>query len=129
MQNCPCGTSKSYMECCGLFIDGKHLPSTPEQLMRSRYTAYSKANINYIKNTMQPPASDNFDEKEAKQWAKKIKWTRLEVKSATQNDENGTVEFIAYYTVNNKNYRLHEISEFHCINEKWFYVDGQILDE
>jgi SEC-C motif-containing protein len=48
-QLCPCQSEKSYKDCCKPFVDEQALPQTPEQLMRSRYTAYSQAHIAYIK--------------------------------------------------------------------------------
>ena len=36
------------MNCCGSYIEGEKKASTPEVLMRSRYTAYTKGEIEYI---------------------------------------------------------------------------------
>ena len=70
MSLCPCGSQHLYDSCCGLYLDKKQKPQTPEQLMRSRYTAYSVANIDYIKNTMQGNPLIGFNEQEAEKWAK-----------------------------------------------------------
>ena len=72
MQYCPCGTGKTYLDCCGIFISNQKIPSTPEELMRSRYTAYNQVNIDYIVHTMKSPAADNFDAETTQEWAKKI---------------------------------------------------------
>jgi SEC-C motif-containing protein len=126
MQKCPCGSQKDYLHCCGLFIEEKQLPATPEELMRSRYTAYTQMNVNYILDTMKGPAADRMDEKGIRKRAKKIKWIKLEVIAMRWDySEKGFVEFRAFYSRNNKTHVLHEISEFHCENGKWFYVDGQ----
>lgn len=55
--SCPCKSGKRYADCCEPFITRINLPETPEQLMRSRYTAYSQANIDYIMGTMKGEAS------------------------------------------------------------------------
>lgn len=52
MNDCPCGSKISYSSCCGLYHSAKAIAPTPEALMRSRYTAYTQANFDYIKATM-----------------------------------------------------------------------------
>lgn len=129
-ESCPCGSKKNYLDCCGAFIDGDSIPSTPEELMRSRYTAYTKANIDYIMKTMRGPAAEHFDPKAAKEWAEDASWSGLQVLKSTidPEDENkGTVEFIANYILDNKWKVIHEISEFHRIDGQWYYVDGKAV--
>ena len=46
---CPCGSSKLYLDCCARYISGEKLPETAEKLMRSRYSAYVKNELVYIK--------------------------------------------------------------------------------
>ena len=132
MQNCgvcPCGTGKAYLDCCGAFISHQKKPATPEELMRSRYTAYTQVNIDYIVDTMKSPASDNFDKEARRASAKKIKWTGLKIIKTTHDSTKGIVEFCAYYFIDNNNdnkkNKLHEVSEFRFENEKWYYIDGR----
>ena len=61
MTTCPCGSKKNYADCCQPFIELKKIPETPEQLMRSRYTAYTQANMDYIVRTMRGKAAADFD--------------------------------------------------------------------
>ena len=58
---CPCGSSKSYSQCCEPFLTGKVNPATAEALMRSRYTAFAKGEIGYIKTTLAPESRGDFD--------------------------------------------------------------------
>ena len=39
----------------------------------------------------------------------------------------GFVEFKAYFIEDNQQYILHEKSEFHCFDDRWYYVDGVIF--
>ncbi len=125
MKTCPCGLPNLYSECCGRFIEATQIPSTPEELMRSRYTAYSQANMDYINRTMQGPAALGFDVNEAFKLAKITLWRKLIIKQSSMEKNKGTVEFIAYYTITNQNHILHEKSEFILQNGIWYYVDGQ----
>lgn len=120
---CKCGSKLLYVDCCARFIDDKRLPATPEELMRSRYTAYTQANIDYIAATMCERASIDFDIEDAYLWASSVKWLKLEViKTYLISDLSGVVEFKAYFRENNKKHCLHEVSEFEVINNRWFYV-------
>lgn len=51
---CYCGSAQDFAICCLPFIEGQQKPTTPEQLMRSRYSAYCVANIHYIHQTYHP---------------------------------------------------------------------------
>jgi SEC-C motif-containing protein len=121
---CPCGTGNSYQHCCGIFISNLKTPVTPEELMRSRYTAYNEVNIDYIMQTMKSPAADNFDREDARAWANSVNWTGLEIIKTSHDANKGIVEFRAHYLMDGKKYVLHEMSEFICDAEKWYYVKG-----
>ena len=124
MKPCPCGSEAPYQACCAPFINGSQWAATPEQLMRSRYTAYTEANVNYIADTMRSPASDNYDKNDARSWAKRVKWIGLEVIQHYQEGETGFVEFIATFKDSGKLQRIHELSTFKFIAGRWYYTDG-----
>lgn len=125
MSFCPCGSQNPYDQCCGLYLDQKHNPQTPEQLMRSRYTAYSQGNSDYIKNTMKGKALIGFDEAAKKELNQGITWLSLQViESSITHPNLGYVRFSARYLENNQIKIIEELSEFHKENEIWYYVDG-----
>lgn len=124
---CKCGSSRDYLACCGIYINGVKLPETPEQLMRSRYTAYTTANIDYILKTMQGKPLKGYDRKQSLIWAQRVVWQRLEILNSTTHKDKGIVKFKAHYIDNGHEIILHEISKFERKNGQWYYVDGQIL--
>ena len=106
---CPCDSQKSYLSCCEPFITGKQSPETPEALMRSRYTAYTMANIDYIKETMRGNALTGFQEMDAKRWAKRVHWIKLNVlKSVIENTSTGYVIFEASFVDGSRLKSIHE---------------------
>lgn len=119
-QPCPCGGA-IYSTCCEPFHLGASLPSTPEQLMRSRYSAYVKQNEPYLLETWHPstrPTEPLFS-------GDQTKWLGLTIKKAPATlDNQGTVEFVAIYKVGGKAHRLTEISNFVKENGRWLYLDG-----
>lgn len=122
---CPCNSNKDRDHCCLVFINNQAIPKTPEQLMRSRYTAYTQLNVDYIAATMKPPAANDFDKISTRSWARQVKWLKLEVIKSSAEGDKGYVEFIAYLKENGKACELHELSEFHFIDGRWYYVDGK----
>lgn len=121
--DCPCGSRESYARCCGRYISGLMQAPTPEALMRSRYTAYTLANIAYIAHTMKGPAALGFDPKSAKSWAETVRWNKLEVLNAHTEGDKGEVTFKAYFTHQKKPQIMLERSVFERIDGRWFYVD------
>ncbi len=127
MTPCPCNKLHDYALCCGKYHENKCLASTPEVLMRSRYSAYVMGNISYIKKTMVGQSLENFDEIETRSWAQFIHWLKLEViQSGYNNEDNhqGHVEFVAKYLEGNFVHSIHEISQFIRMKEIWYYTDG-----
>lgn len=93
--------------------------------MRSRYTAYTKANIRYIQQTMAGNASYKFDEKNAETWAISVAWLNLQVhKAYNASPTKGYVEFTATFIEKDRLQSIHELSEFDYIDNQWYYVDG-----
>jgi len=128
MSICPCGSKISYEKCCGLFIEGKAIPQTPEQLMRSRYTAFTQANVDYIVQTMRDDACEEFNAENTRQWAQQVEWIGLEVVRApavNADQKKGMVEFIASYRQQGQLQNIREVSEFQHDGERWYYTGGQ----
>ncbi|MGE4349371.1 MAG: YchJ family protein [Candidatus Berkiella sp.] len=126
---CYCCSEKDYQECCEPYHLGTLLPSTPEQLMRSRYSAFAIKNMVYIETTMKEKALHSADLEQTEEWLKEINWKRLSIiKSELPQASSGIVHFIAEYEENGEERRLEEISEFKKIANKWYYVHGRQLN-
>lgn len=96
--------------------------------MRSRYTAFTLANIEYIRSTMAEKALHGFNVQETELWAKKVQWINLDVLlSHLENSETGFVEFEASYIENHRLKIIHEKSKFLLKNNRWYYVEGSHL--
>lgn len=120
---CPCGSGKSYNQCCRLYHDGKAAP-TAESLMRSRYTAYVLRNGAYLHRSWHPTTRPN---KKSLLQLTPTDWQGLTVvrtEQGSEQDANGIVEFIAHYQEAGIAQQLHETSRFVREAGKWYYVDG-----
>ena len=120
MKPCPCGGA-DYAQCCGRFIDGDMVPATAEELMRSRYCAFTRNDENYISATWSaatrplPPLTSSEDN---------AQWLGLDVRNHQPNGDNAIVEFVARYRINGRAYRIHEVSRFERMQGRWYYLDG-----
>ncbi|MXS82977.1 YchJ family protein [Nitrosomonas oligotropha] len=123
--SCPCGSGKPFSSCCGRYLDQNETAATAENLMRSRYSAYTLMREDYLLATWHPstrPASLDLTGQPAQQWL------GLTVKRHEQTAaDQAIVEFVARYKINGRAHRLHEISRFVRENDRWVYVDGEIL--
>ena len=149
--SCPCGTNTDFALCCQPYITGKALPPTPEKLMRARYSAYATGDFQYIANTYATHEQsagllENSSNKtvvpsatELKNASEGTQWCKLEIVCShydndlsdnSFSDNNfGEVEFVAYYKLNKQFYAMHERSRFTNVQNKWLYVDGQMLSK
>ena len=126
---CPCGSKKQYQYCCGKYLAGKAAAETAEKLMRSRYTAFCQGNIDYLIATLHPDKRNKSDRAELTKSINNTQWLSLTVINTykgRKNDAIGYVEFEAVYQVNEPG-QLHERSKFIKTDNKWFYVEGDIL--
>jgi SEC-C motif-containing protein len=129
--NCPCCSGFSYATCCEPIIIGKKNAPTAESLMRSRYVAFTLANVDYLMLSHHSSSRPNKERKSIAKWAKSVKWiglTILNSQDGQQTDNRGTVEFKALFIEDGLLSHIHENSLFLRENEKWVYVSGQMLD-
>lgn len=132
---CPCDNNISYNTCCGKIHENISLVETAEQLMRSRYTAFTKAMGDYLMLSHHSSTRPLSEKNDIEKWAKSVQWDRLEIISKRKgkaSDDVGVVEFKAYfYTLSYGNKRLdciHERSQFEKENGVWMYLSALDLD-
>lgn len=128
---CPCGSGKSYTECCQPIIAGTVIAKTAESLMRSRYAAYVMHEIDHISNTCVRETEDaEIDMEETRRWSEESQWQGLKIISTQmggENDTEGVVEFSATYTRKGfKDVHL-EQAHFKKENGKWLYSHGSLI--
>ncbi|NLN61455.1 MAG: YchJ family protein [Myxococcales bacterium] len=129
-ETCPCQSGAPFARCCEPFLTGSALPPTAEALMRSRYTAFTRADVGYIRDTRHPQSDFHFDEEATRKWATGSKWlglTILNTAGGGLNDSEGEVEFVARYTVDGQKTEHHERAKFQRDQDRWYFVDGEFV--
>ena len=73
---CPCGSTRPYRECCGIWHAGTPAPDA-ESLMRSRYSAFVLCNEQYLLATWHPakrPPSIPFNQNQKWLGLRIVEW-------------------------------------------------------
>ncbi|MET0703862.1 MAG: YchJ family metal-binding protein [Mycobacterium sp.] len=119
---CPCGSGADYLACCGPLHHGERQARTAEELMRSRYSAFARADADYLFRTWHPrtrPTEVAVDPGTT--------WTGLEITDVVAggaDDDRGVVEFTAHFDSAGRADEMHERSRFARRAGRWFYLDA-----
>ncbi|MBI5193365.1 MAG: YchJ family protein [Nitrospirae bacterium] len=130
MELCPCGSNIAYSECCRPLIKADRPALTAEQLMRSRYSAYVKKEMEYIFTSLHPNHRSDYDEKSTRDWAENAEWHTFEIidtKKGGPEDIDGHVEFVVTFTEQGIKKEHRELSSFRKQNGTWFFTTGKII--
>lgn len=125
-KDCACGSGETFQHCCAPYIVGTKQPETAERLLRSRYTAFSKHQVDYILSTHHPEKAKEVTREAIDQWSRQSKWLGLTVikgERGGEADEDGEIEFIARYQQDGKVHDHHEVSLFKKHEGKWYFFD------
>ncbi len=129
--SCPCHSGAPYAQCCQPYHEGLPAP-TALALMRSRYSAYAKHNIDYIMNTTHPRTRDPSSREGAKAWAVQSQWlglTILDTHAGATDDTEGVVEFVARFASGGQVKEHHERSLFCKHEDRWHYLQAEPADK
>jgi SEC-C motif-containing protein len=121
--DCPCGSADPLEACCGRYINGGPAP-TAEATMRSRYSAHVLGKVDYLAATLSAEQRADYDQEEAKQSFAGTKWLGLEIRKAErggEEDQTGTVEFVARYRSAKQLSAHHELSFFTREEGRWVF--------
>ena len=115
---CPCGGGR-YDSCCAPYLRREAWPATAEQLMRSRYSAFTLGDAEHLLRTWHPrtrPESLRLDDRD---------WTGLDVTELVdggEDDQMGIVGFDAHWVAGRERGRQSERSAFVRRGGRWFYL-------
>ncbi|HET7501038.1 MAG TPA: YchJ family protein [Kofleriaceae bacterium] len=123
---CPCGSGVPEAACCGKYHRGAPAP-TAVALMRSRYTAYVRGEIDYLLATHDAATRGKVDVEAIRRWARETTWLGLEIVDTVaggEGDDTGIVEFVARGATGGRPFVQRERSRFRRVDGQWRYVDG-----
>ena len=125
---CPCLSNQEYKDCCKPFHSESVSPITAEQLMRSRYSAYSLRLVDYLVKTTHKDKLKVSYRKKLVATIHTLEWKELKILRTSlggEMDNSGKVEFAATYIESNEEHTMIEHSRFRKYKGEWFYYDGK----
>lgn len=102
-------------------------PETAEALMRSRFDAFRRGDAAWLLRTWHPSTRP-----ESLDLTDNPRWRALQIVDTVRGaaeDDAGVVEFRATYLTGDGIGILHERSRFVRESGRWFYVDGDQLED
>jgi len=127
---CPCSSGMPYETCCEPLHRGKQRATTAEQLMRSRYSAFALAEVDYLLAThldSQTPLAQR--RKELRNNCREARWFGLQIKAVEAggvDDLEGTVTFEATFGAGGQRHVMTETSLFQRkdgdLKGNWLYI-------
>lgn len=124
---CPCGSNRTYRDCCEMIISGKKEAASALELMKSRYVAFTMANVEYLMSSHHSKTRPVKESKQIKKWAESVQWMGLvilNIQGGEEADDIGYVEFRAMYLEAGQIQQIHERSLFEREKRKWVYKSG-----
>ncbi len=117
---CPCASGRSYGVCCGPVHADKALASTPQQLMRARYSAFALQNEAFVMATWHPDyRPSHLDLNDGTRY----------VKLTVHHFGPNTVEFtVSMKLIDGRSHRFRERSYFIQLEGQWVYVNGEYVN-
>lgn len=133
---CPCGSARSYAACCEPFHRGVREAPDAETLMRSRFSAFAKRELEYLWHTLHPDHEDRRADRGAlvaalRTAANAHRYVALTICDREEPDGAGIarVQFAARVFENKlprgADRSFVELSEFTHDGEGWRYLAGE----
>lgn len=125
---CPCGSQQPLSTCCARLHAGEP-PTSAEQLMRSRYSAYVLGLIDYLIATTLPAQQAALDRDAMTQWSHRSQWLGLEVEQHRPQPgtpERAQVVFTAHWADEQGTHSHRECSDFVHSAGRWFFIDPSV---
>jgi SEC-C motif-containing protein len=125
---CPCTSKQPFDKCCQAFVEGKKLPPTAVQLMRSRFTAYALGKVDYLIETTAAAKRAEIDREDLAGYCASVSCIGLKIVATEKGgagDEEGVVKFHASLSHGGKRHLHSERSTFVREEGAWRYVDGE----
>lgn len=125
-QPCPCQQGASYATCCQPVHQNPQSAIKPVALMQARYSAHVLGLVDFIVNTYHPSCHASEERAQIAE-STQSQWQGLEiVQTSDIKDNQGFVEFKAYFSEDGAQYCMHEKSRFVFEDGQWFYIDGEM---
>ena len=134
LARCPCGAALAYEGCCGPLHRGEREASTAAALMRSRYSAFARGDVEYLVRTLHPDHADREDgdvalRRSLRETLRRYRYAGLRVLDARDAGADGLAQvlFEARVFEGRADRSFVERSYFAHDGSGWRYLAGDLL--
>ncbi len=131
---CPCGSQARYRTCCAPLHRGEREPQDAPSLMRARFAAFDRKELDFLLRTLHPSHPDARRSPaevllELRASAQRYRYVRLQVLGSDGPDAHGVarVLFCAELFDKGKDRSFMELSEFERSEGHWRYARGEAI--
>ncbi len=128
---CPCTSGEAYARCCAPYHLGVAEADTPAILMRSRFAAFARADVDYVYRTLHPDHPDRAAPEAAvrralAEGARAHRYMGLTVLDARGPDADGVAQVLFHARIFEKgrDRSFTECSDFARHDGGWRYLRG-----
>lgn len=129
---CPCGTGLDYQACCGPFHRGSAEPVSAEILMRSRFAAFARSEVEWLWSSLHPDHDDRAEPRDAvlahlrEGLARGLTYESLDILDTRPPDTEGVARVLFHARVNarGRDASFVELSSFVHDGSGWRYLFG-----
>lgn len=132
-ERCPCHSGAHYLACCAPFHRGAREAETPTLLMRSRYAAFARGEVDYLWRTLHASHADRerpegLVRQSIRESAQSRRYMGLEILDAEGTDPLSVARVLFYARVFQKgrDQSFTECSEFRHDELGWRYCGGAL---
>lgn len=125
--SCPCHSGQAFNSCCEPYLTNHQHAVIAEALMRSRFSAYTLGEFQYIYDTYGEEEQKNLSVELLKEGSDEQQWMNLVIHEAKEDASPKQVTFSAFYLMADDLYELKERSYFATEYDKLKYISGDIL--
>jgi SEC-C motif domain protein len=130
---CPCGTGRPYAACCEPFHRGGEPPDAAS-LMRSRFAAFAKGEVDYLWRTLHRDHDEKRGDRTAyldrlRRGARELRYAKLAILDTRDPDHEGVAQVLFFAEVwdHGRDVSFAELSSFAHDGEGWRYLFGAAL--
>jgi SEC-C motif-containing protein len=100
-------------------------PENPKDLLKARYEAFVRGDVDFILESHHPETRSQVDRESIRKWSQESKWLGLEVEGLEDHQDHAHIRFKVEYERDFSKFTHAEIADFRKYEERWYYYDSE----
>ncbi len=100
-------------------------PKTPKELLKARYQAFVKGDVDFIVESCHPQIRAKQDQKSIEAWSRNADWKGLAIEHEEADEDRAFIDFTVRFVESGENVEHKEKAEFRKKDDRWYYFDSK----